>query len=224
MVSTDVVNTIIGVMTAEPDNFVKKIEDSKTSHDTMDALIHETYDLTAIDLEFLKAESVDTLEKMLRSQQSKKSRSKSKVMTMENYKTMLVGAVAENLLRMAINKPKSSGGGGYRASEVTYSEDELKAYANDQELLKKEIRNIQSKKSIAKSKADFDEKSERWQQLLVAEEQLKALRTGTSTVVDTKAIEVKEKTTELLKDIDLDHMKGADAKSILAQIAATLNQ
>jgi len=80
--------------------------------------------------------------------------------------------------------PKSAGGGGARRGTVTYSEEELEAFKNDPEALKRAIRNVQSKKSIDKSKADWDPESERWQELLKTEEQLKAIRDGQTVEVE----------------------------------------
>lgn len=227
-VSTDIAGTILTRVNADLEKYQELVAGSQTSHDIMDKLITESYDLTTVDIDFLITESDGNLEKMLRSQQSKRSRSKSKAMTMDNYKSMLTAAVAENLLRAAANKPKSAGGGTSRISDVTYSEEELQTLAADQEALKKAIRNVQSKKSIMKSKADFDETSDRWQQLLVAEEQLKSVRTGgvqTITVVDPqaqKAVETTQKVEEMLATAEVDSLKAADAKEMLKAIKEML--
>ena len=177
-ISTDIAREILKIAEADTEKFQQKIVDSQQSHDIMDELIDETYNLTTVDIEFLKAEGEEVLDRMIKSQQSKRSRAKSKEMTLDNYITMLTGAVAENLLRIAANKPKSAGGGGARRGTVTYTEEELEALANDPEALKRAIRNVQSKKSIDKSKADWDPESERWQELLETENQLKAIRDG----------------------------------------------
>lgn len=224
-IATEITNSIMNTVSTDVEKYQAKIAESQKSHDAMDALIAECYDLSAVDIEFLKAESDDTLDKMIRSQQSKRSRAKSKAMTMDNYKAMMIGAVAENLLRMAANKPKSAGGSSARATDVCYSEDELQRLAADQEALKRAIRNVQSKKSIMKSKADFDENSDRWQQLLVAEEQLKAIRTGGTVAVDPelqKAAEDKKKIEEMLAAADVNSLKAADAKSMLEAIKEML--
>jgi hypothetical protein len=225
-VSTEIANTVLGLIEADEEKFKLMVVESQKSHDAMDKLIAECYDLDAVDVDYLSAESADTLDKMIRSQQSKRSRAKSKVMTLENYKAMMTGAVAENLLRIASGKPKSAGGGNHNTSDVGFNDDELQKLAADQELLKKAIRNVQSKKSIMKSKADFDEASDRWQQLLKAEDQLKALRDDRPATVDPevqKAADDKKKVEELLKDVDnIDQLKAADAKGMLAKIKEML--
>lgn len=217
-ISTDIAVEIL--KRAEAEHYQAKIVESQKSHDVMDQLINEIYDLTTVDIEFLKAES-EVLDRMIKSQQSKRSRAKSKEMTLDNYITMLTGAVAENLLRIAAGKPKSAGGGGARRGTVTYSEEELEAFKNDPEALKRAIRNVQSKKSIDKSKADFDPESERWQELLKAEEQLKAIRDG-QTIEAEKAIEKTNQLEEMLATIDPKDLKAADAKDMLESIKQML--
>jgi len=220
-ISADIAREILKQAEADPEKFADKIVESQKSHNIMDALINEIYDLKQVDVEFLKTESEEVIDRMIKSQQSKRSRAKSKEMTLENYLTMLTGAVAENLLRIAANKPKSAGGGGTRRGTVRYSEEELEASKHDPEALKRAIRNVQSKKSIYKSKADFDETSERWQELLEVEAQLKALRDGQSAEAE-RAIETTSQLEEMLATVDLKDLKAADAKSMLESIKQML--
>lgn len=221
--------SIINKMNQNVEEYQHKILKSQQSHDAMDDLITDTYELQSVDLEFLKNEegTVDheEIDKMIRSQQSKRSRSKSKVMTVDNYKTMLVGAIAENLLRLAADKPKSAGGVSSRSSDVDYTEEELQALKENQEDLKKAIRNIQSKKSIMKSKADFDPESERWHQLLNVENILISLRDNTRTVTDPEILAAAEKAAKVEKvidDLDINSLKSSDAKSTLELIKSVL--
>ena len=220
-ISADIAREILKRAEADAEKYQTKIVESQQSHDVMDQLINDTYDLTTVDVEFLKAESEEVLDRMIKSQQSKRSRAKSKEMTLDNYITMLTGAVAENLLRIAANKPKSAGGGGARRKTVTYSEEELEAFKNDPEALKRAIRNVQSKKSIDKSKADWDPESERWQELLATEEQLKAIRDG-QTVEAEKAIEKTSQLEEMLASVDPKDLKAVDAKAMLDSIKQML--
>ena len=220
-ISTDIAREILKRAEADAEKYQQLILDSQKSHDVMDQLINEIYDLKQVDIEFLKAESEEVIDRMIKSQQSKRSRAKSKEMTLENYLTMLTGAVAENLLRIAVNKPKSAGGGGARRTSVSYSEEELEAFKNDPEALKRAIRNVQSKKSIYKSKADFDPKSERWQELIMVEEQLKAIRDGQSAEVE-KAVKTTSQLEEMLATVDLNDLKAVDAKNMLESIKQML--
>lgn len=220
-ISADIAREILKQAEADPEKFADKIVESQKSHDAMDALINEIYDLKQVDIEFLKNESEEVIDRMIKSQQSKRSRAKSKEMTLENYITMLTGAVAENLLRIAANKPKSAGGGGVRRGTVRYSEEELEAFKHDPEALKRAIRNVQSKKSIYKSKADFDPESEKWQELLEVEAQLKAIRDGQSAEAE-RAIETTRSLEEMLVTVDLKDLKAADAKNMLESIKQML--
>ena len=195
---------------------------SQKDHSAMDALLAKLIDFDTIDVEFMKELDEATVDGMLKSQQSKRSRAKSKVMTMDNYKSMMAGAIAENLIRKATGKVKSAGGARRLSGSVDFSAEQLEALKEDQEQLKKEIRNVQSKKSIMKSKADFSEEDERWQALLVAEWQLKSVRVSTGGTKVVKVDETKEKLAEMLNEVDTDHMKAADVKDMLAQVKALL--
>lgn len=221
-VSTEIAREILKRAEDDAEKFADKIIESQQSHDAMDNLIAEIYDLTTVDIDFLKNESEEVLDRMIKSQQSKRSRAKSKEMTLDNYITMLTGAVAENLLRIATNKPKTAGGGGARRGTVTYSEEELEAFKNDPEALRKALRNVQSKKSIYKSKADFDPESERWQELLEVEAQLKAIRDGQNVEAE-KAIEKTNQLEEMLATVDTKNLKAADAKELLDSIKQMLS-
>lgn len=195
---------------------IATIKQSLSDSNVLDKLISDNYDLTAIDIDFLKALDDNTIDGMLKSQQSKRSRCKSKEMTADNYLSMMTAAIAENLIRQAMGKEKNASS-GRAGGTVTYSEERLATLAADQDALRKEIRNVQSKKSIAKSKAGFSEDSERWQQLLVAEEQLKSIRTDSVTtvkIVDT----LREDLKELLSEVDEHSMKAADLKELVASL------
>lgn len=222
-IASAIATEIFKTMEADQDKFAPMVTASQTSHDDMDKLITTAYYLQTVDVDFLKTETEDNIDKMIRSQQSKRSRSKAKVMTLEAYKTMMIGAISELLLRIASNKPKSSTGGGAHSSDIGYSEELIAEYTTDQEKLKKEIRNVQSKKSIMKSKAGFSETDDRWLQLLDAEELLKGLRTGgtTTTIIHDERL---DKLQEMLSnDLDIERMKGNDAKGLLAKVREMFN-
>jgi hypothetical protein len=218
--ASTIANEILKTINDNFEEYQELIAKSKSDHDAMDELIAKAFNLADADVEFLKQLDEVTLDGMLKSQQSKRSRAKSKVMTMDNYRSMMIGAIAENLIRLVTGKKKSAGGNRRSADKVYYSAEELAALQADQEKLRKEIRNVQSKKSIMKSKEGFSEEDKRWQALLVAEEQLKALRADTRTVV---VDETKEKLTAMLNGVDVNNLKAADAKDLLAQALALIN-
>ena len=207
------------------DNFEEYHEDfeaSKHDHSAMDALLAKLIDYDNVDVEFIKELEEATVDGMLKSQQSKRSRAKSKAMTMDNYKSMMTGAIAENLIRKATGKVKSAGGARRMSGSVDFTAEQLEELKEDQERLKKEIRNVQSKKSIMKSKADFSEEDPRWQALLVAEEQLKSIRVSTGRTQVVKVDETKDALAEKFAEVDLEHLKASESKELLAQIRAMI--
>lgn len=196
-----------------------RIQASATDSNELESIIRDFEYLLEVDeSSVLRSLSDEMVEGMLKSQQSKRSRAKSKPMTVDNYITMLTAAIAEDILRDIYNKPKSAGGPRRVAGSIDYTAGQLEALGNDQEALKREIRNVQSKKSIMKAKADFDEADPRWQALLKAEQQLKSMRVGgRSGVVEVD--KTKDALSELLAGKDLSKMKAGDAHELLAQIA-----
>lgn len=209
---------IIREMEEQIDDYREKIAKSANDSKAMDDLLNEFRPWTDIDDESeLRYLDDATVEGMLKSQQSKRSRTKGKTMTLDNYTTLMTATIAESLLRELYNKPKSVSFGNRRAGIVDYTPAELEAYAEDQEALRREIRNIQSKKSIMKSKEGFDESSEQWQALLKAERVLKDLRVGghSSVVeVDTTKNQLKEK----LADVNLEDLDEEERAALLASI------
>lgn len=223
-ISSKLASEIFAKVAADPAEYEAQILASQKSHDAMDDLIATAADLGAVDVEFLKSESKESLEKMIRSQQSKRSRAKSKVMTQENYMTMMTGAVAEILLRLAADMPKSSGGGTVMG-EIGFSDEDLDNLAEFPDELKKAIRNVQSKKSIMKAKSGFDPESTRWKQLLIAEQQLKEVRDRVNGLVNeeaTEALEVKKAAEEMLADVNPAELSQQDALDLLAKMKGML--
>lgn len=220
--ASNIASEILQVMNADIEEYVEDIKASQADNNVMDKLIEKVYPLTNVDVDFLRELDDETIEGMLKSQQSKRSRCKSKAMTMDNYRALMTGAIAENLIRLATGKEKHAGGPRRMAGSVDYTIEQLQMLGEDQEKLKKEIRNVQSKKSIMKSKADFDESDERYQALLRAEQQLKDMRVSTGAVVEVDT--TKDALSDLLADKDVHGMKAAEAKELLEQIAALTHQ
>ena len=221
-VANELVTKCISELNDNLDTYRDEFTASQKDHSVMDALLAKLIDFDTIDVEFIKELDEATVDGMLKSQQSKRSRAKSKAMTMDNYKSMMSGAIAENLIRKATGKVKSAGGARRMSGSVDFTAEQLEELREDQERLKKELRNVQSKKSIMKSKADFSEDDERWQALLVAEEQLKSIRVSTGHTQVVKVDETKEKLAEVLADVDPSSLKAGDSKALLAQIKELL--
>jgi len=213
---------IMNAMEADIEAFRPRIQASATDNKELDAILEELLDYTVEDDSILRSLSDEQVESMLKSQQSKRSRARGKAMTLDNYISLLTAAIAENILRDLYNKPKSSSGFHRTAGSVDYTIEQLEAFGADQEALRREIRNVQSKKSIMKSKIGFDESDERWQALLKAEQQLKDLRVGgRSGVVEVD--KTKNALADMLGDVDVTKLKSAEAHDLLESIKSMLN-
>lgn len=216
----------IGSLKPEDEDFERiasLVEASRESHDMMDDLVGEMYDIGSINISYLQSLSEEELEKMLRSQQSKRSRAKSKTMDQQNYQTMMVAAIAETVIRLAANKPKNSGGAAL--GDLGVSDEDFEKLRDDAEELKKAIRNVQSKKSIMKSKKDFTDEHPRWKQLCELEMRLKELRDETTvpvSVQERRDAKAKAEAEEMLKDIDLGALDEEQAKTMLAKLSEVL--
>lgn len=224
-IASKVAADIINQMNAEIDTYRDDIKKSQSDGNAMDALIKKVQPIEDIeeDFSFLEELDDDTIDGMLKSQQSKRSRCKSKVMTLDNYKSLMVGAIAENIIRFVTGKEKSAGGPRRTAGSIEFTIEQLQMLEADQEKLRKEIRNIQSKKSIMKSKADFSEDDERWLMLCKVEQQLKDMRIGSSVEI-VEVDKTKDALNDLLAGKDLHNMKAADSKELLAQVASLISQ
>lgn len=219
-VSTAIANEIMATILSDRETYGPQIIASQKSHDAMDDLINEVYEIKVDDYDFLKTVDSEEVDKMIRSQQSKRSRAKSKAMTKDNYLNMMIGAVAENLLRLAGGKPKSSGGGAVMG-DIGFSPEDLDNLAQFPDELKKAIRNVQSKKSIYKAKANFDATSARWNQLLRAEQQLKEVRDRVNGIANEEAqqaLQAKRQAEELLATTDFGEVAPDEAVTLLNQL------
>ena len=215
-VAGEVTSQIFRTLEGNMDEYREQVAASQKSHGAMDVLIHDLVDFDELDVQFVKDLSEETVNAMLKSQQSKRSRTKSKTMTLDNYRSMMVGAVAENIIRFATGKVKLAGGARRAAGDIGFSEEQLAFLAENQDELKRELRNIQSKKSIAKSKDGFTEEDEHWAALLDAEAALKAIRVSTGR---TKVVEV-DKTKDALTALLAEGLKPAELAKRIAELAA----
>ena len=218
--ASDIASKIIAEMNDHIEEYADRIKASQAEHSAMDALINSFDYIAEAEYEWLAELSDETIEGMLKSQQSKRSRTKGKAMTLDNYRSLMTGAIAENLIRLATGKEKHAVGNRRASGSVEYTIEELEQLSIDQEALRKEIRNVQSKKSIMKSKAGFSEEDERWITLCKVEQQLKDMRVSTS---GSKIVEVdttKDAVNNLLAGVDLHSMKATETKALLEQIAA----
>lgn len=215
--ASSITSDIMATLDANMSEYKDQVIASQKSHSAMDALIAELTDFSQFDVEFLRVLPEETINAMLKSQQSKRSRTKGKTMTLDNYRSMMVGAVAENLIRFATGKTKLAGGARRAAGDIGFNDEQLAFLAENQDELKRELRNIQSKKSIAKSKEGFSEDSEHWMALLDAEASLKAIRVSTGR---TKIVEV-DSTKDALAELDIEHMTKAEIAAAVKELTAS---
>ena len=210
---------IVKAMEADIEVYTPRIQRSAVDSKELEAIIEEFKPFAELPEDHILRNLRDEqVESMLKSQQSKRSRAKSKAMTLDNYIVLLTAAIAEDILRELYNKPKSAGGFQRSSGVVNYTIEQLEYLSTNQEALKREIRNVQSKKSIMKSKVGFDESDERWQALLKAEQQLKDMRVSGATQV-VEVDHTKDALQEALAGVDLKHIKADDARALLARLA-----
>lgn len=203
-----------------------RIVESFKSGDDMDRLVDELIDLDKVceQAQFLLTLPEETVSNILRSVQSKRSRLRAKDTTLDTYRSLLGASVAETVLRRVCNKPKThSGPRSTRRNGIDYTQDELEAFTEDQEALKRAIRNVQSKKSIYKRREDFSEDDPQYQQILKVEQQLKSLRVSSRNNTVVEVDKTKDALAELLSGIDLQHIKAADSKALLSSISELLS-
>ena len=131
--------------------FVQRIKDSQASVSVMDNLVVEMCGDRLV-YEPVKSFDEEEIKKLLKSNQSNRSRRKSLQMTQSNYVEMLTSAIAEWVLRKTCGITKGAAGFGTGRAAVTFESLDLEALAQDQDELARIIRNWQSKKSTYKSK------------------------------------------------------------------------
>lgn len=163
------------------DEFLSKVKASQTSTAALDELVKQECG-DALNNEQVATFDHEEAQKILKSNQSNRSRRKNMAMTQANYVELLTAAIAEWVVRTSCDMQKSAMAfGGVSRQSMEINEATVAELAKDQEALGRAIRNIQSKKSTYKAKhADEDyEQDEAWQQLLAQETMLKAVRVTT---------------------------------------------
>ena len=206
-----VVNNILEALNNDYDSHAETFEQSKVDAYAMDMLISEfTNILEDVEVGFLDKYDEDELKAMLKSQQSKRSRAKSKDMTMDNYKAMMNAAVCELMIRTFTGKAKTRVAG--RGSNM-YTSEFLKSMAEDQHELRRELRNVQSKMCIFRKKhpEDYNEHDE-YKELEKVENTLKDIRTP----IQGHRVKMSDVTAAL--DVDVNELGLEDAKQLIAEL------
>ena len=162
------------------EEFLLKVKDSQTSVAALDDLVKSECG-EALVHEDVKEFGEDEVAKLLKSNQSNRSRRKNMPMTQANYMEYLTAACAEWILRESCGITKSANPfGGQGRQAMVINDETLAMLENDQEALGRAIRNQQSKKSTYKAKHQDKEgweEAEEYQEILATLEKLKAIRT-----------------------------------------------
>ena len=206
-----VVNSVLEALSNSYDDHAELFEQSKVDANAMDMLISEfTNKFEDVDVNFLEKYDDDELKSMLKSQQSKRSRSKSKDMTMDNYKSMMNAAVCELMIRKHTGNVKTRTAG--RGSNM-YTDEFLNSMAEDQHELRRELRNVQSKMCIFRKKhpEDFSEFDE-YKELERVEATLKEMRVP----IEGHRVKMSDVTAAL--DVDVKELDLDEAKQLIAEL------
>ena len=217
--ASEVANKVMATVTHESFEDIALFKASTKDATAHDQLIKKYGGLEEItDLQSLSNLDDDTKAKLLRSRQSTRSHCKAKAMTMDNYRTMTMNAAGELIIRKVLGTPKTARGtsNGPRTS-ILFTDKELTQLAEDQNEVRREIRNLASRKSIYKHSDQFSEDSETWQQILKAEEQLKGIRQDLPRSRNANGV-VKARVLEVLGDKDISALKAGEAKQLLGEI------
>lgn len=215
-------------VTTGDEELAARLKLAMTNNDELDAMLTEYTGIENADTEWLNEATEDEIDRMLKSQQSKRSRSKKQAMTQDNFMKLVTGAAAEMLLRKASGKAKNQTT-VVKLDGCTLTEEMAAKFTEDQESLKKAIRNVQSKKTGLKKKGM--EGSPEWMELIEFEAELKALRVGgrTTTTVVKEVVVVPEEVANKAALVDdaaaiiaevesIDKMKASEAKDLLKKI------
>lgn len=205
--------TLLQKVNADPE-LQMSLKASFTDSDAQDSLI-------SIVLGHLSTDAIidadeEQLKRLLASQQSKRSRSKGKEMTVANYLSMMSAAIAESIIRTAIGRPR---GAAAKTSTVSLlTEDETQMFANDLDAANKKIRVLQSWKSTHKHLVDTAE----WSVVCQNISTLQGLRPASTSIKvakeDPRVVEIRQR----LAGKDLDKLKAGEKAALLEEILAQL--
>lgn len=225
--ATSMATEIMGKIPQGDDEFLSEVKASQSSTAAMDDLVLKYCGENLRNDEIAQLDAEDA-KKILKSNQSSRSRRKNMAMTQANYVELLISAIAENIVRESCNMHKSAnpfGEGARRAMEIT--PETVAELANDPEALGKAIRNIQSKKSTFKAKhADEDyESSDEWQKLLTDEALLKEARAAVApTGTNRRGLSMKKALQYVFDGIEDVSTLGKDESHSILQMCLDLSK
>lgn len=179
VLATQIMGKIPTAAAENDEEFLQLIKESQTSVQALDTLVKQECGEALVN-EDVKQFGAEEVQKLLKSNQSNRSRRKNMPMTQPNYMEYLTAACAEWILRESCGIVKNATPFGSGRTAVVINDETIAELAQDQEALGRAIRNLQSKKSTYKAK---HQDRENWEQdeeyvaLLEQLEKLKAVRT-----------------------------------------------
>lgn len=218
--------------------FKLRLQAGMNNNDTLDMLLEELQPIGKIAssaqwAEVAEATTDEDRVKLLKSQQSKRCRQLKifkERQSLPTLKQVVSAAYAEMILREMMGKAKVSRSESVRLGGNVLTDAMREQFTNDQEALKKAIRNVQSKKTGLKKQGL--EGSEQWDELVAFENDLKSIRVSGSRVSTVVEYRVDEETAAkaaaydelvaMMQAKNTDKMKAADNKALLAAIHEVL--
>jgi len=117
-------NTSLKTIDADFEKYKDAVAASKTDNKSMDELLSDLISYDDVpDTDFIKELDDDTIEGILKSQQSKRSRCKKNTMTMDNYRAMMIASISENIVRHLTGRIKNSVGNRRSSGEIGYTDE-----------------------------------------------------------------------------------------------------
>ena len=151
VLATQIMGKIPQAAAQGDEEFLQLIKDSQSSVQAMDTLVKQECG-EALVHEEVKQFGEEEVAKLLKSNQSNRSRRKNMPMTQPNYMEYLTAACAEWILRESCGITKSATPFGSGRTALVINDETIAELAQDQEALGRAIRNMQSKKSTYKAK------------------------------------------------------------------------
>lgn len=176
--ATVLATQIMGKIPQGDADFIALVKESQTSTQALDDLVKQECGEALVNAEVAQF-GEEEVAKLLKSNQSNRSRRKNMPMTQPNYIEYLTAACAEWIIRESCGITKNANPFGGGRTAMVINDETIAKLADDQEALGKAIRNLQSKKSTYKAKHQDKpewENDAEYVEILEQLEKLKAVR------------------------------------------------
>lgn len=212
---------VLDAIADNEDEYRELVEESRTNSNLLADIIEKSKVLEGESFDEYELDNEEAI-KIMKSQQSKRSRLKSKgTETFEGYKTYLSAFIGETIIRTIADIKRASSGPRGRFSYEPYTEEELIEFKENQHRLASALRNLQSRKCILK-KEDSEEAAAKIEQLIIKEDQLKQHRDSSQL---TSKSQFYTKIVEHMEAIgDISELKVKEAREALQVIASIIDE